>query len=283
MGEDKSDNNFSLVGLGGASKPLVESAGRIAEQVYGDAAKGPLQRVGELAGNAIRILNLPFEYVVKKGERLIAQSLSKVPEEHRVQAPLALIGPVLDGASYEDDDSLLHEMFVQLLSKGFDARYQGEAHPAFPKIIGQLSSDEARTLRYLQNNQLVSHRLFTRPGAPSILPGLERGEMFDDAEEFVSEILTSRAVREIWEDDSFVQYPNLELYRSHLEALGLVKSLDRNNARGEEAELGFYFLEGEKHTEENCFGIAVAKVSMLTMFGQYFVDACLPSEEEWTW
>jgi hypothetical protein len=55
---------------------------------------------------------------------------------------------------FEPEGTQIEEMFSQLLSRSMDSERAGEAHPAFPIIIRQLSSDEARIQSSFQVERL---------------------------------------------------------------------------------------------------------------------------------
>jgi hypothetical protein len=59
---------------------------------------------------------------------------------------------VLEGIRYEPEDTPIDQMFSQLLSRSMDRERVNEAHPAYPIIIKQLSSDEAKILNSLKSS-----------------------------------------------------------------------------------------------------------------------------------
>jgi hypothetical protein len=54
-----------------------------------------------------------------------------------------------------EDDNILTELFLNLLSRSIDKDRQGEAHPAFVRIIEQMSSDEAIVMYILRDQKFL--------------------------------------------------------------------------------------------------------------------------------
>lgn len=60
-----------------------------------------------------------------------------------VEANPQISGKVVEGIKYLEVESLLADLFANLLARAIDKERVSEAHPAFPSIISQLSPDEA--------------------------------------------------------------------------------------------------------------------------------------------
>ena len=66
-----------------------------------------------------------------------------VPEDRQQAAPSHIAGPALQNLVFLDEDSPLAELYLELLKRAIDKERSNEAHPAFIKIIEQLSPEEA--------------------------------------------------------------------------------------------------------------------------------------------
>lgn len=125
----------------------------IAKKTYDDLAANAFKEGGGLIADVIKTIRLltyyPFRFcaiTLDKIQAGIEEAKSRVPEDRQVGAHPSIAMPVLERIGYEDDDSILREMYVNLLARAIDKERQGEAHPAFARIIEQLSRDEAQLL-----------------------------------------------------------------------------------------------------------------------------------------
>jgi Abortive infection alpha len=70
-----------------------------------------------------------------------------IPEERRILPAQQIVGPVLEAIKYEPEETIISEMYNELLSRAFDRDTANEAHPAYVHLIRQLSVDEATILK----------------------------------------------------------------------------------------------------------------------------------------
>jgi hypothetical protein len=125
---------------------------------YTDAIKPAAKQVGRLAEDVVKALRLAlFPLTVAAGfqdrfQRFVKEAVSRVPEKRRVSPAPQIVGPVLEGVRYETEGSTIDQMFSKLLSTSMDSEHLKDAHPSFPIMIRQLSSDEAKIL----NSMFVS-------------------------------------------------------------------------------------------------------------------------------
>lgn len=101
----------------------------------------------------LRLALAPLQYTAALQDRYVRflrKSVRQVPEADRIAPPPQILGPVVQGIKYEPADTPISEMFSNLLSKAFDAKDVVLAHPSYPSLIRQLSSDEARLLMNLK-------------------------------------------------------------------------------------------------------------------------------------
>ena len=123
--------------------------------IYKDAVAPAAKQSGQLAADIVKTLQLALAPVQLLGayqdrfRKFLDRSIRRVREENRVSPAPQILGPVIEGVRYEEEDTPIDEMFSQLLSRAMDSKRVDEAHPAFPIIIRQLSSDEAIILKVL--------------------------------------------------------------------------------------------------------------------------------------
>jgi hypothetical protein len=148
----------------GEHDPTTEFAKELARQLpvrraYKDIAAPAAKQSGQLLEDIVKVVQLalaPIQILGAYQDRLrnfIDKSVRRVPEESRISPAPQIVGPVIEGIRYEPEGTPIDEMFSELLSRSMDSARVNEAHPAFPIIIKQLSSDEARILKMLSTAQ----------------------------------------------------------------------------------------------------------------------------------
>lgn len=140
--------------------PIVEIAKRLPiKQAYEDAVHPAAKQTGGIGEDLMKTLRLalaPLQYGAALQDRFarhIDNSVRRIPEERRVAPAPQILGPVLEGIRYEPEGTPIDELFSALLSTAMDSERLDRAHPAFPKIIAQLSRDEATILKELRLSQ----------------------------------------------------------------------------------------------------------------------------------
>lgn len=161
-----------ITGLG----KLAES--KFVTSIYDDAVSAGAKEAGKALQDITKTFRLflaPFQLLSIAQDRLskfCERVRNDVPAERQIEAAPEIATPVLLALRYMDDDNLVTELFVNLLKKAIDRNYVQEVHPSFPKIIEQLSADEAIILYSLgeidhllvmqeadQDNRFPFHRL----------------------------------------------------------------------------------------------------------------------------
>ena len=167
-------------------------------------------------------------------------------------------------------------MFAELLARGFDSQRQGEAHPAYVVVLGQLSSDEARMLELASRNELSSHLIKYRKNlTPEIVLSCVE-DVMEPSKDRLGSFTGGWPSFVKWEGHEQLHDPTrVEFYYEHLEHLGLVTK--------EKVERVLLFARkgtrkiGDIKAEQNPCLIR------LTRFGRGFVEACIPETREWGW
>ncbi|GBF52068.1 hypothetical protein LPTSP4_36060 [Leptospira ryugenii] len=149
----------------------------VAKEIYKDLLSPSVKEIGDLLKNSVKVARFAFagiDYLAAKHDRwkaFLEKVAGKVKEENLVEGHPQLVGPIIESMVYIENESIIGEMFSNLLAKAIDKTTQDKAHPAFPKIIQQLSEDEAIILFYLKrqsyrveqewdyvNNQIINLR-----------------------------------------------------------------------------------------------------------------------------
>lgn len=125
------------------------------KEAYGDLVAPGAKQAGGLVEDIVKTLRLalaPLQFAAALQDRYVRflnEAIRRVPDQNLTSPPPQILGPVIEGIRYEESDTPISDMFSQLLSKAFDSTEVEKAHPSYPAIIRQLSSDEALILRAL--------------------------------------------------------------------------------------------------------------------------------------
>ena len=224
----------------------------VAEKAYDDAISKAAKQFGAFGGDffkAARLVLFPIQIAAAmqdKLERTLEHVCDKVPPERRTTPPpLQIFGPIFENIKYMDDNSVLYELFEELLARSIDSERIVEAHPAFIHIISQLSHDEAIILLELRNNDF------------------DLVEFFDIDRE--TNHVINRIVEECTLPKKGLQFPDtFEIGLDHLESLGLIlmPKIKKDIIREEYLHVG-----SKLHMKIH-----------LTGLGEFFVNACVPED-----
>jgi len=77
--------------------------------------------------------------------------VSNIPLENIKEPPSEIAGPALQGIAWSLDHDVLKDMFMRLLASAMDSRKVDASHPAFVRVVQQLSPDEADLLNKIFN------------------------------------------------------------------------------------------------------------------------------------
>lgn len=221
------------------------------EAAYRDLVQPAAKEVGSALGysaKAARWLVAPIELLGAyhdRYEQYLIRVGKKVPLENFTQGHPQVCGPALDGLKYTDPNSLLTELFLNLLAAAIDKDRQHNAHPAFAEIIKQLSPDEARVLFELKKGPLVI--------------GMHQQRAEDQPRDVVQDIKYIDIPR-----DELLYPQNAYMYVTHLIFLNLVDINFGHVPKEEEVRE----IEGEK--------VRMQRIRLSPM-GKLFAEACVPT------
>jgi hypothetical protein len=143
--------------------------------IYDDAVSPGSKQVGQLTADIIKTLQLalaPIQALAALQDRyrsFLDRSLRRVPETNQISPAPQILGPVIEALRYEPEGTPIDEMFSHLLSSTMDRTRAHLAHPSYPYVIKQLSSDEAKVLtrlaksgtyKFVQTLVLREHRFY---------------------------------------------------------------------------------------------------------------------------
>ncbi|QQG65652.1 DUF4393 domain-containing protein [Desulfobulbus oligotrophicus] len=227
------------------------------DKIYEDIAQPAFREIGDAARSSVRaarFLLAPVDYLAAhqvRWQRWLKKINDQVPEKNLILAHPQLTGPAIEGLRYLEEENILAELFVNLLARSIDKDRVSEAHPAFAKIIAQLSPDEALIIYLLNKEERILKQY---------------SKYFHKTSTF--------GPREIVENHfplAKLAYPqNYFMYMDHLFSLNLAGVWQHGNQEP--------IMKNGLQT-----GVNITSYAQLTPFGKLFSKACLPNNiDEWT-
>jgi hypothetical protein len=222
------------------------------EKAYDDAGSKPAKQLGKFAEDAlktIRLLSFPIQIasaLQDKFEKTLKRAVDKVPQERLIPPQLHILGPIYENIKYMDDNSILYELFEELLARSIDSERIGEAHPSFFHIIAQLSHDEAIILLELKKDEF------------EVVDTLDLDREKD--------LWANRKIEKTTIPEEKLLFPtNFEMHILHLVSLSLVQ----------------WPVTKQDPIKDGDRQIGVRRYSniQLTEFGKFFVNACVPESD----
>lgn len=224
------------------------------DKIYEDTLSPAMKQIGkslESVAKTSRFLLAPFEYLAMqhdRWERHLKKVSERVENDNLIEGHPQIVIPTLEGLSLTYENTLLSELFINLLTVSIDKTKQKFAHPAFPNIIRQLSHDEAVLLFYLKKKSY-----YIKQQSDYIL----EKNMFVDKriifEEFPLEKLDFP--ESIW------------MNMNHLNSLGIAGTWEVGNQE---------IIKDEITGKQT--GVFTNSERRLTDFGNLFVNACIPDK-----
>jgi hypothetical protein len=238
----------------------------VVKKAYDDAVSPIMKELGDWGINIVKATRLalfPIELMAaghNKLMNLVNISRSKVKYENMIEPQLSIAGPIIEGIKYQEEDSILYDMFAELLAASIDKTRIGNVHPAFPNLIKQLSPDEALILFYLKQQSY-------------------RAESTMDYDRPKNRFFNRKLISEDLPVDKLMFPENINIYMQHLNSLDLAQDLKIDEkpifsmTEMENAVLatGAFSVEPQKLQ----IGIRIWSEKSLTEFGQLFAKACI--------
>jgi hypothetical protein len=152
-----------LTGLG----KITESVARIvdsmlANKAYDDLLADAMRAGGQVLVDtvkAFRLFTAPIQLLAVAQDRLAAfcdRVRAKVPEDQQQEAAPSIALPILMDLRFMEDDNPLTKLYLNLLTRAIDKERCNEAHPAFLKIIEQMSPDEAMVMWHFRERDSLA-------------------------------------------------------------------------------------------------------------------------------
>jgi hypothetical protein len=228
------------------------------KEVYKDGLSPAVQETGSALTDFVKTLRLalaPLQFTAALQDRYVKfldRSVRQIPEDRRMLPAPQILGHVLEAIKYEPEDTLITDMYNELLSKAFDRQTAEDAHPAYPGLIKQLSLDEAIILKIIyEKYRLNNHYKY---------------QYTDDYDRAANRFFNRKLEIDELPRSDLRNPENLPIYLEHLDKLGLASLLQFKNAEALWAETGTRTQTGSR---------AFARYQ-LTEFGLAFMKAVNP-------
>lgn len=122
-----------------------------------DAISPVAREIGEGLADLVNLAFTPIQklkYVrdqnLEDFKKKLEARVKEIPEEKLTEAPPEIVGPILeDVGKYYHNQEYLRMLFSSLISATMNLDKRAYVHPSYKAIIEQISSDEAKLLRYL--------------------------------------------------------------------------------------------------------------------------------------
>lgn len=140
-----------------SEKEIIEgTAGAVAKHLpkttkAADNVLSSIVDIFDIILTPFQVLKVYKDIKMAEFRKNLKEKTDKIPPEFRKEElDLNIVGPTLEALKYTFLEDDLREMFENLLASSIDKRE--DVFPSFIDIVRQLSSDEAKLLKYLSKN-----------------------------------------------------------------------------------------------------------------------------------
>lgn len=257
----------------------LQNVKEILQLVYPDLLQPATRQLGSNLKTIFEYLSIPLlrmKFAVaetklqyKRRLQVLIAEMDKIPLEKQCAIPSSIAAPALDQLSIESDEDI-SSLFVKLLLSSSSTDTIGLVHPSFVGCIRNLSSDEAKVLKYLNEQRTI--------------PFIKIRLQFNETEGLEkSPVLTGM---ETLPDLQFPQ--NIPMYVDNLVGLGII-------AKGEGAlsdVVKWYDplfkmyagtkerIQAEGHTDGKHYPVGFQLgFYNITSYGRLFLEACMKKSD----
>jgi len=126
----------------------------------------PTKQIGTTVGDIWYLIFGSVSYVAEKRRiryatnleeyrKLLEVKINKIPEDCLVEPNTQTIAQALENSKYCAEESVLREMFADLITASIDQRKVSKVHPSFAEIINQLSACDAIMLKQIASREMT--------------------------------------------------------------------------------------------------------------------------------
>ncbi len=133
-----------------------------ATEAYKDVASPIAKQIGSTLHEVAKLILSPVYYPTKllntRIENWFERISKEIPTDNLIEAAPNISIPAMQALALNQDDTLLGEMFFNILKSSVDKEKQQFNSPAFPKILEQLTRDECVFLVLLNKQSYKIHQ-----------------------------------------------------------------------------------------------------------------------------
>ena len=151
------------------SKEIAKQTEGVLTEVYKDGLSQSVQPIGTVLSYLPRTIRLAFskwEKWIVNGEEslkltgeLLREKISKIPEEKICEPESYVAIPAIQQISYCENSEDLRNLYANLLASSMNIDTKWNVHPSFVDIIKQLNPDEAKIMKNLVPNPMMTYPL----------------------------------------------------------------------------------------------------------------------------
>ena len=241
----------------------------VIRSIYGDLASPALRQFGRFGEDAVKMLRLalfPIQLFAAAQDRVEAyfnNAIRQVPEERIIAPVQSILLPVAEKLRFQEEGSIITELYINLLARAMDGERVGEAHPAFVGLIAQLAPDEVLFLENLSDKEytliIKMNELWTTPSEADIARVYRQHNL--------SSALLDKSNSIIFNYRGLNQPEMFYVFLEHLYHIGLVQYTN------DPSNFGQY-----RNVTRATVGQPRLIFIKLSRFGQLFYNACIPGE-----
>src|SRR5947207_1857122 len=97
--------------------------------------------------------NESVEIIGNANDKTDSEILKDVPKEDIITPKPNVAGPTLQALTFTEGEPELQELFANLLAASMDIKTAPFAHPSFIEVIKQMTSDEAKIMKYISTEK----------------------------------------------------------------------------------------------------------------------------------
>lgn len=143
-------------GAKGAAEGFAKGIASKVPPLYPDLFQPAVREIGTGLRNTVKLLLAPvtgsiwaYDKIAEWLDRELEAKLANVSQENLISPSAAIVGPAIEAIKFLEKQEELRELYAQLISSSLNRDFESKLHPGFVEIIKNLSSNDAKVLRYI--------------------------------------------------------------------------------------------------------------------------------------
>lgn len=242
-------------------KEILDATKDLSKEIYTDLLHPTASHLGLTIGELVKTLLIPFSVSSKminiRFDNWVNRISNEVKSENLVEATPNITIPTIQNLALNPDDTILGEMFFNILKASVDKTKKKFLSPAFPKLLEQLTRDECVFILLLSKQNYKIHHI-------------------DDYDDKKNVFFNRRTEIDELPKEYFDFPENIRIYSEHLNHLNLAgcwqyKEQEPIFADEETTEINGAFSQ----TYHKQIGLRTFAEFKLTEFGKMFAEVCI--------